>query len=562
MNAAARVTGRSSPRHSSRHPAGFTLVDLLVSVGLTGMMMTLFTSVFLMATQAMTVQKGLAQNDQKIRLVLNILRNDLNGDKFDKADSTKPRTYRTFRKLIPFGAHENGELNFNDADRCGYFYISENDPDSDLDDCLQLTVCAPDAAAERFYGRTATVLPDTPDNCGLGNILGVLLGDLLGPAPGEYWPNQPEFDDIQGTPNGIGSSPLAEVSYFLRNGNLYRRVMLVRKPNVPNPPDDAMPLDLLGNALSLDYYENSGSRNFYTDFDYSTFCDRSGIRFHGCSSLNWNGSALSLANPAYRFGFDCTSKPGKGWGKPREHVGSNYIGRFTHEETSNPWFNYPGRVADSDYDEFVNPMSSSMALGFANGVVTDFAGGPRTGEDLLVSDVHGFDIKVWDPAASAGPDGLPGVANFDDDGINGVDDAGELGAPGSDDGAFRDLGHRGQTGFYRYVPAAQRLNNYYANSDTGHNRYDSWAPNLDLDGDGTYDAPPFRPIWIGPDRRPGKAHVDDDGINGVDDAGELGFPGSDDFAPLSAIQIKIRFYDPSTNQLRETTAIFSLAYCP
>ena len=50
-----------------------------------------------------------------------------------------------------------------------------------------------------------------------------------------------------------------------------------------------------------------------------------------------------------------------------------------------------------------------------------------------MSNVHSFDIKVWDPAPSPGPDGLPGIAKFDDDGINGVDDPGELGAPGTDD---------------------------------------------------------------------------------------------------------------------------------
>jgi type II secretory pathway pseudopilin PulG len=549
--------------HISR--SGYTLVEILVATGLALLMLTLFLTIFQMATQAMTIQKGMSANDQKARLVQMILRNDLNGDKFDSADPCRPRACRTFRNVLPFGAGENGMPHFDATDRCGYFYISENDPNNDTDDVLQFTVMTPDTDADRFHGRVGPVLPNAQGKYGLVggvlNLAGSLLNPLLPgtlPPPGDYWPNQPEFDDVLGTPNGTGSSTLAEVAWFLRNGDLYRRVMLIRKPNVASPPDDHSPLDLLGNVLSLELYEPGGTRNFFTDYDYSAFHDGSGIRFHGRSSLTWCNSVFSLTNPAFRFGFDSTSNPGSGFGIPREHVGKNFIGRFTHGETSHPKFNFPGRIGTG----FLNPLSAATPLSVENGTVATLANGPRAGEDLLVSNVHSFDIKVWDPAASPGPDGRPGRPNFDDDGINGVDDPGELGAPGSDDGAFRDLGHRGTTGHYKYLPAASRPNNYYSNSDMGHNRYDSWSPNIDLDGDLQHDHPPYRPVWVGPDLRPGKAHFDDDGCNGVDDAGELGWPGTDDFAPLTAIQIKVRFYDEVSNQVREVTTVLSLAYSP
>src|SRR5437588_4369291 len=87
---------------------GFTLVEMLVAVGLVVMMMTMFTMIFQMATHCMTVQKGMADNDQRVRLVQSFLRNDLNGAKFDKVDPTKPIPYRTFRNVIPFAADENG----------------------------------------------------------------------------------------------------------------------------------------------------------------------------------------------------------------------------------------------------------------------------------------------------------------------------------------------------------------------------------------------------------------------------------------------------------------------
>lgn len=541
---------------------GYTLVEMLVAMGLVVVMMTLFATIFQMATQAMTVQKGMATNDHKVRLVQSALRVDLNGDRFDKANPTKPLTYRTFRNLIPFAADENGYPHFSDTDRSGYFYISENDPDDDTDDVLQFTVRTPDSVSDRFYGKVATLLPNSQGLFGpnlISGLLGALRGFLPGTTapPGDYWPDQPEFDDFQGTPNGLGSSTMAEIAYFLRHGNLYRRVMLIRKPNVPNPPNDYAPLDLAGNALSLRFYENGQPGNFFADFDFAAFQYGTSVRFHGGCSMSWYSSAFSLTNPAYRFGFDNTSDAGKGYGIPREYVGTSFIGRFTHAETSSSSFRAPGKCKKDN-----NPFALSTKLMTNDGVVTSFPAGPRLGDDLLVSNVHGFDIKVWDPAASAGADGLPGKANYDDDGINGIDDPGELGAPGSDDGAFRDLGHRGTTGHYRYLPVAGRPNNYYSNSDMGFNRYDSWSPNIDLDGDGKHDHPPFRPIWIGPDLKPGKAHFDDDGINGIDDAGELGWPGTDDFAPLHAVQIKVRFYDEVSRQLREATAVISLGYCP
>ncbi len=75
-------------------------------------------------------------------------------------------------------------------------------------------------------------------------------------------------------------------------------------------------------------------------------------------------------------------------------------------------------------------------------------GGPRSGEDILMTNVLKFDIKVFDPAASLGPDNRYGVAGVDDDNNGRLDDIAELGWPGSDDGDFRDIGHLGTTGYY------------------------------------------------------------------------------------------------------------------
>src|SRR5262245_65319071 len=117
-------------RWRRRERGAFTLVETLAATGIGLLMLTLFLTIFQMATQAMTIQKGMSANDQKARLVQMILRNDLNGDKFDSADPSRPKACRTFRNVLPFSAGENGQPHFDSTDRCGYFYISENDPNN------------------------------------------------------------------------------------------------------------------------------------------------------------------------------------------------------------------------------------------------------------------------------------------------------------------------------------------------------------------------------------------------------------------------------------------------
>ena len=91
--------------------------------------------------------------------------------------------------------------------------------------------------------------------------------------------DQPEADDgaiefagerPQIVENNLGTSRYAEVSYFLRNGNLYRRVLLIREPY---DSSGGTPTALNGNT---DY-----SGDFWNDFDYAAYYKRSAAP--GCS---------------------------------------------------------------------------------------------------------------------------------------------------------------------------------------------------------------------------------------------------------------------------------------
>jgi hypothetical protein len=618
---------------------------MLVAVALVVLMMTLFATIFQLATGAMARQKGLTENDQRVRLVATLLRSDLAGTDLDPATATRIKAHRTFKVLIPYNAAQTatGEITapINPwdplkqqaavLDRAGYFYISENNPNDDTDDALQLTIAVRPASNDRLFGRAAVLLADGGGNFGpvgpppptppswippppapqVPTVInpyppaGPAPAQLvLAPQQGYYFPNQPEFDDLLGVPNQVGSSTNAEVCYFLRNGTLYRRMMLVRLPNIqPSPVGDQGPLDDAGKALpftgATSPYGGAGPnlRNFWTDFDYSGFYDLTktppGLTFHGTGDMSDSAGAgipvignPSLVWPQTRWGFDNTTNAtgatptfGGGYGIPREYDSSgNYIGRFTHAETSDASFGYPALIPANG-----NPMANATPINLVNGAVSQFPNGTRAGEDILMSNVLAFDIKVWDPAASLGPDNAPGIAGFDDDGINGADDYGELGAYGSDDGDWRDLGHAGFTpnplnaallpasppnppGYgqppYGFYCANAAKNSYYRNNyptgtaPTG-NRYDTWGPYVNIDGDTVYvgtDPPPYLPIYAGPDGKPGFA-----GTSALA-ATSLGTPGSDDFAPLTAIKITIRFYDVTSNQVRDLSGVYRLKW--
>ena len=477
---------------------GFTLVEMLVAVGLVVLMMSLFATVFTMATKAMSTQKGIAENDQKTRLAQTILRSDLN--------------YRTASVVQPF---EIGEVPANITDRDGYFYIGENDRDDDTDDVLAFTVRVSNAT-DLFYGRAFN-----------------LNGGTLALSP-----NQPEFDDGIAGPNSAGSSHSAEVVYFLRAGILYRRVLLIREPIKPSGAVDGTPIDgadgASGGAIPMTRFLAGGDLNFYSELDYSSAQTLLGPKFHGIQDLpnDISGSTFGLGKPNYRFGFNHLT------GMPREFIGTNFIGRFTHWETSYQPGSYSAMAGNSitsfgypwrdDSSLAPNPMSEpTLTYDASLGLVTSYTlvdgnqrpvPGRRASEDILLTNVQRFDIKVWDEAAAPGPNGIY-----------------ENGADGTDDGEFVDVGHNGANGFYNansgvafHKTPTGYLGEHPADSTRRLWRFDTWNPQVDMNSDGSFDPPPFHAPGVAPHR------------------------------PMKAIQIRITFFDPTSQQLRDVTLVQSL----
>jgi type II secretory pathway component PulJ len=348
------TTTRSST--SSKHVTGFTLVEMLVSVTLVLMMMMMFAQVFEIASGIHVKVRGITRNDQRTRILIRTLRSDL-----DK---------RTMRHATPFRQNEHLITNLADRDldnRQGYFSVSENTLNNDLDDVLQ------------FTARTSISLQNIDSTRFSGKSTGL----------GQAVLNQPDWDD--GVPlDNSTESIAAEISYFLRAGTLFRRVLLLRQPAFGGD----QPTDATGNPI-MPAYTNQG-RSFWSDFDSSAHFEPNlgGVQFHGLNSLDNSGSLANypLGYRRYRFGHDHVT------GNAREFDSSNkFIGRFTHEETSHHTFRYPAALP--------NPMDSGavLTLNSETGVINEFSTpplGPRRAEDIMMTNVHSVDVKILRDAAA------------------------------------------------------------------------------------------------------------------------------------------------------------------
>lgn len=497
-------------QHNQNSRRAFTLVEMLVSVTLVLLMMTMFAQVFKIATDSVQKQQIIGENDQKARSMVNLIRGD-----FSKV---------TQRYALPFYPNEDLDLGPKSPDlREGYLYISTNDPASFSDDMIQFTVRASliDRSSDQqaYYGA-ATPLIDRENS--------QTMPDLY------LDPNQPEVDDGSLSADFAASSPSAQISYFVRNGNLYRRVILIRSPlEVAGGNLDAQPTSGVGNNL-LAGLDGSGTydgafaistggamtvqNDFHRFFDFGAVAvlpvPAQHVRFIGVEGLsNKTGSssaaAVALGIPANRFGFNQIN------GLSREHDGAglNFIGRFLHAETSSANFNWPMNVMvaeGSDETDVAaqifgtgNPYSLTgcpMFLPPGIDLVTQLdnqavgvggAGGPRRMEDLLLANVHGLKVEIWDER----------IQRFVSPGY------GSLGDPDAAVGDFhirRNLQADTVAATFNYGPLAPYPSANASDLLKQPHVFDTWHPQVtaDLDGDGTVEMSeiqaPYTPYVIYP----------------------------------------------------------------
>lgn len=594
-------------KHRATGPrTGFTLIEMMVSVTLVLVMMVLFAEVFQIASSSMSKTRGLAENDQRARTLQTILKADL-----DK---------RTMRWVYPFAANENPAApESNIGKRNGYLYYSENNPFNDLDDSIQFTVMSTVTIRNKdltpYYGQAMNLARPTTAPAMPPYLPPPYLGQNFG------YNNQPDADDAQLNPNNTGLSTVAEIVYFVRNGNLYRRQLLVREPlsvvgNNPQPAD-ARGLDIFNPSGSsevlypVSYQDPANPTTFWADFDYAASFrgTASGAGFLGTDSLSNSGqvSVGAISFPPNRFGF-CPALTGGIGGRAKEFISNaqsddlaNYIGRYTMAECSDNDFRYPQNLTTGGN----NPMHPNVTLTLDPNDKTvigpdDFSQGTRRGEDLMLSNVHAFDVQLWD-------DGIRSFVNVGDSTL----------AAGADYARSNRLNFSYGPRLLTPTSTPPEVPPTIVNAV-----FDTWHPQIDIDGNSGKDNPPFRPLlrvasstlggagpysdeWSGgqaynvgdivfPSGPPGSLLASPpypsgavaklpygqpffyrcifggtsgpysnepswpraDGLT-VND-GTVIWQAVDNRKPLKAIRIQIRFLDTSTQQLRQLTIVHSL----
>jgi len=282
-----------------------------------------------------------------------------------------------------------------------------------------------------------------------------------------------------GSPTGSIQSDVAEVAWFVRGRTLYRRVLLV----VPG-------LDLSGFPAA----------GFYAENDIS-------VRLEG-NRLVAN-SLGDLTRRECRFAHDVRGFPFevRAWGQLglptlRECSASNWVAGGQQPPTQAPmapqidfWSNNP---------QLVHPWPG---VDPQTGCLSGYAG-PRVADDVILTNVIAFDVKVWDPGAN---------------------DYVDLGGPNAVTFA---LGRQHPRSILRATAQQARI-------------YDTWSDHyehdgFDQDGDGLADD--------------GTNGFDDDGNGLVDDPLEREtwppYP-----IPLRGIRVTIRCFERDSRQVRQLTVV-------
>ncbi|MEE8450481.1 MAG: prepilin-type N-terminal cleavage/methylation domain-containing protein [Thermoguttaceae bacterium] len=176
--------------------------------------------------------------------------------------------------------------------------------------------------------------------------------------------------------------------------------------------------------------------------------------------------------------------------------------------------------------------------------------GPRIAEDVILTNVIGFDMQVWDPGAPVISDGNLALGPADE----GYSDAVAAGGWNIVSyGAYVDLGYDDVVFDPTVVTRKQFHHIGDPRSGNLERIYDTWSTHYEHDGVDQYWDDGGNPQGIG-EVDLATDGFDNDGFNGVDDAGEretsAPYP-----VPLRGIRVKIRAYEPDSLQIREVTVV-------
>lgn len=539
-----RRTGKLT--HPVRHSAprtprsAFTLIEVLVAMAVTLILMGIVVTIFGLLGDNVSNSRAAMEMSEQLRGVKQRLQADLAGLTATTLPPLRPERDGGYLEIIegPVGRIENGVMR------------------------QAVTVQVPD---ENNVSGNDTSVGDNDD------ILMFTTRSRGEPFVGRFG----------GT---TMQSPVAEVAWFLRGTTLYRRVLLVK----PSVTSQIKPAAQLGSLNPPGFYANYDLSVHFEGGTFDLFDNTTALRIVANSLGDLTKRENRFAHKPRATGDTKYYWPheSREWGNFNKEVGR--LGLPTLQECSykdwwgtsgtpnplNPFTSIPAMtLASTEFDAWKNPNPWSK-VDTATGILSDFAG-PRIGEDVILTHVLQFDIKVWDPLApvfTVDPTQDPAGANW-------------LVAPSDPKGAMvimpGDPGY--PTALTKWAGTAVTFGAYVdlnyawssASSATLHNIshfsgpgdprsglaarnavgltpgypaaiYDTWSTHyeqdgIDEDGDGSVDE--------GTD-----GFESDSTPNGVDDPGEQEAPPP--YAhPLRGIQIKIRTFEPDSRQIREVTIV-------
>lgn len=522
----------------ARLRSGFTLIEVLVATTLTLMLIGAVVSVFEMVSNSVSDARSTLEMSDRLRATSMQLQRDLAG---------------VTVTMLPPRRPEDNE---------GYFEYVENS---------MLTTTGSGPSTRVLPDRLAQIAAYTPypinsetgaDDLSVGDTDDILMFTTRSP-------DRP-FVGRFGAPTvatNVLESQVAEVAWFMRGRTLYRRELLV----------------LPGVTVSI------GAVGFYANYDLSVHAEPSG------SSYLLKANTLGdLTKREYRFAHPFhvlepvryRANSAAGWPSPFPFDVRRWgLLRLPTlcETSSNTWWacltfpttgtvTQPGQRMPAGFpqlgsgtdlwrgpDGIVSDGTITTAQAFTNAGqyrvsnpwhqnYWDANSQTRCMDDVMLTNVLAFDVKVWDPGAPLFSRTVRTAAGTRVVTVAPGDPGYALSGNPTGYGAYVDLGY-----LPNYVPRSgyPRARFHVLNYDVSNGPrsglqriYDTWSTHYEYDG-----IPQFggRTDWA-------SDGLDNDGRNGVDDAGERETQAPYPY-PLRSIQVKVRTFEPDSRQIRETTIV-------
>ena len=532
------VTSRCLARR--RRDSGYTLVEILVASTLTLILMTAVVRVFSGVGTGITNSRRALEAFDRLRSTASLLRMDLQGVTVTMLPPRRPEDAEGYFELVESGPAGQWAPGWNPDD------TTDATAKTNIES-IQKYSSDPIAVVNGATGRWDSTVGQR------GDILLFTTRNSARPFVGRYGADQTIQSDV------------AEVAWFLRGRTLHRRVLLIA-PGIGTQAANA---------------------NFFALNDVSVRKEDTALIPNTLSSLTKR--ECRFAHPIDSFPFDV-----RRWGllglptllecsSPTYMATTNWIAGSTPVPPSAA----PLKGVSSPNIAAVEMWSDNPANDTINAanllpdkyLISASLDGSRMADDVVLTNVIGFDVKVWDPGAPIYWKAVNGQNVIVKPGDRGYDPADYAAGTAIGYGAYVDLGYDYVFFDPTYVtPAGRppRLFHHVGRIKSSLNAtgtapwiarvYDTGSSHYENEGIPTYNSTTKKLDWT--DTNAGRA------TNGLDDLGQKelvagtldtlavdGIVDSPDElltsppypVPLRGIQVKIRVYEPDSRQIREVT---------